>query len=346
MNRIGQGGIATFIDATVSDGAGNLVNADTPPLIDIIDADDVQLATDVVAENTGVGLYRYPLPGYLVPLGGALGTYRIHWTTVINGAAVFSDDYFEVALAGTVTFPTAASWVSGASLASDPRLNDVALPADVTLQQCAESATEYLYKRTGRRFRTTTLTVRPNISNVCGCSIEDCWSNRELSLVGPVAPESLVVVIDGVTLAGSAYALYDGHLLVRQDGGFWPTCSHLAVPDGTSGSWSITYTRGQLPGMDGILACRELAIHVALALSGKPSKLPARATGVQRRGLGLNLLRGLKRTGIPLVDDFVDSVNPNGLMGRPSVMSPDTIRLSSGAPSGSSAETIFDGGGA
>ena len=220
-------------------------------------------------------------------------------------------------------------WVTGASLASDPRLSDVALPVDVTLDQCAESATEFLYKRTGRRFRTFTTTVRPNVANVCGCSIEDCWSNRELSLPGPVAPESLVVVIDGVTLPSTAYKLYDGHLLVRQDGGSWPTCAHLSVPAGASGSMSITFTRGEAPGMDAILACRELAIHVAMALSGKPSKLPARATGVQRRGLSLNLLRGLKRTGIPLVDDLLDSTNPNDLPGRGSVMSPDTIRLSS-----------------
>lgn len=327
MNRIGQGGTATFIDATVSDGAGNLVNADTPPLIDIIDANDVQVQTDVVAENTGVGLYRFPLPGYVVPLAGPVGTWRAHWTTVVNGAAVVSDDYFEVVLAGSISFPPAStSWVPGASLASDPRLNDVALPADVSLDDCAMSATEYLFKRTGRRFRITTTTVRPNVANICGCSIEDCFSSRELSLPGPVAPESVVVTIEGVTLPESAYTLYDRHLLVREDGGYWPMCSHLSQPSNLA--WSITFARGESPGMDGILACRELGIHVAMALSGKPSKLPARATGVQRRGLGLNLLRGLKRTGIPLVDDFLDSTNPHDLVSRGSVTSPDTIRLS------------------
>lgn len=219
-------------------------------------------------------------------------------------------------------------WVSGDSLASDPRMEEAELPPDVTADDCALSATEYLFKRTGRRFRTFAFTIRPNRLSMCGCSITDCWSSTELSLNGPVAPESLVVVVDGVTLPSTAYTLYDRSLLVREDGGYWPVCQHLSVPDGQEGTFSISGTRGELPGMDGILACRELAIHVALALSGKPSKIPARATGVQRRGLSLNLLRGLRSTGIPLVDDYVTSTNPNNLQGRPSVMSPDTIRLS------------------
>jgi hypothetical protein len=219
-------------------------------------------------------------------------------------------------------------WVTGASLASDPRWVEADLPPDVTADDCAMSATEYLFKRTGRRFRTFTATVRPNPLSMCGCSINECWSSTELTLPGPVAPESLVVVIDGVTLGSTAYTLYDAYLLVREDGLYWPTCQHLSVPDGQEGTFSLTFTRGELPGMDGVLACRELAIHVALALSGKPSKIPARATGAQRRGLSLNLLRGLKSTGIPLVDDYVRSTNPNDLQGRPSVMSPDTIRLS------------------
>ena len=219
-------------------------------------------------------------------------------------------------------------WVSGDSLASDPRMVEAVLPPDVTADDCAMSATEYLFKRTGRRFRTFAFTIRPNALNVCGCSITDCWSSTELSLDGPVAPESLVVVVGGVTLAESAYTLYDRSLLVRQDGGYWPVCQHLSVPDGQEGTFSISGVRGELPGMDLILACRELAIHVALALSGKPTKIPARATGVQRRGLSLNLLRGLNSTGIPLVDDAIRASNPNNLMGRGSVMSPDTIRLS------------------
>jgi hypothetical protein len=213
-------------------------------------------------------------------------------------------------------------WVPGSSLASDPRLDDVNLPADVGFDACALSATEYLYKRTGRRYRIHNMVVRPNRTGTA------CWcvdGSAELTLPSPVVAGSVVVTIDGTVLATSAYKLWSGHLLVRTDGSLWPVCGHLASPDGTD--WSIAYSVGQAPGMDGILACREMAIHVALALSGKVSKIPARAISVSRGGLSINLMRG-QRTGIALVDDYLDSENPERLTGRPHVMSPDTIRLS------------------
>lgn len=213
-------------------------------------------------------------------------------------------------------------WVPGSSLASDPRLDDVALPPDVTFDMCSEAATEFLYKRSGRRFRILNTVVRPNRSGV------QCWcvdGVTELTLPSPVVAGSVTVTIDGVVLDSSAYQLWSGHLLVRSDGLAWPVCSHLASPDGTD--WSIAFSTGQTPGMDGILACRELAIHVAMSLSGKQSKIPARATTLSRGGLSINLMRGA-RTGIAIVDDFLDSTNPERLTGRPSAMSPDTIRLS------------------
>lgn len=214
-------------------------------------------------------------------------------------------------------------WVTGASLASDPRLDDVNLPADVGFDACALSATHYLYKRTGRRFRIHNMVVRPNQIGGNACWCVDGVS--ELALPSPVVAGSVVVTIDGVILDPSAYKLWSGHLLVRSDGSVWPICAHLASPTGTD--WSIAYTVGEAPGMDLILACRELAIHTALALSGKVSKIPARAVSVSRGGVSINLMRG-QRTGIALVDDAIDSTNPERLTGRPHVMSPDTIRLS------------------
>jgi hypothetical protein len=219
-----------------------------------------------------------------------------------------------------------AAWVAGASLASDKRLDDVELPADVTLDNCAEGATRYLYMRTGRRFRIHNAVVRPNQAG-CGCSIDDCYGSMELELPSPVVAGSVVVTIDGLVLDPSAYRLYGGHLLVRSDGSYWPVCSHLSSPAGVD--WSIAFTHGQVPPMDLILACRELAIHTAMALSGKVSKIPARAISVSRGGLSINLMRGQQSTGIPLVDDAIRAENPYGLTGRGSFTSPDTIRLSS-----------------
>ncbi len=216
-------------------------------------------------------------------------------------------------------------WVTGASLASDPRLaSPVTMPAEVTFDMCAESATETLYKRTGRRYRVHAVTLVPNQTG-CGCSIDDYYGTTEVDVPGPVVDGTLVVTIGGVVMDPGSYALYDKRTLVRTDGGFWPICSHLGDPTGLS--WSISLSYGQAPTMDLVLACRELAIHVALTLCDKRSKIPARAVSVQRGGVSLGLSRG-EKTGIALVDDAVFSENPNGLTGRGSFSSPDTIRLS------------------
>ncbi len=228
--------------------------------------------------------------------------------------------------AGTPEPTGIGPWVTGASLASDPRLAApaVTMPPEATYDMCAESATETLYKRTGRRYRTHAVTLVPNQTG-CGCSIDDCYGTTEVDLPSPVVEGTVVVTIGGVVMDSGSYALYDRRTLVRTDGGFWPTCGHLGDPTGVS--WSISLTYGQVPPMDGILACRELAIHVALALCGKQGKIPARAVSVSRGGVILGLSRG-EKTGIALVDDFLEASNPNGLRGRGSVSSPDTIRLS------------------
>lgn len=218
----------------------------------------------------------------------------------------------------TAIIPSASQWVSGQSLVGEPRLDDANMPPGITFDMCAEAATDFLYARSGRRFRLHDAVVRPNQSGWCGSD------GTEIDLPSPVVAGSVVVTIDGVVLSTSAYKLYDGHLLVRTDGDFWPLSSSLSSPSGTD--WSIAFTVGEAPWMSGVLACRELAIHVALALSGKPSKIPARATSLSRGGVSINLMRGSK-TGIALVDDFLQSANPHNLMGRGSVVSPDTVRL-------------------
>ncbi len=215
-------------------------------------------------------------------------------------------------------------WIRGESLLTDKRLAQAEMPPEVTLDMCAMSATETLYKRSGRRYRVHAETLVPNQTG-CGCSIDDCYGTTEVDLPSPVIEGSVVVTIGGVVLDPSRYAVYDRRTLVRTDGLWWPICGHLGDP--TAVSWSISLNFGQLPAMDGILACRELAIHVALALCGKQGKIPARAVSMTRGGVTLGLGRGSK-TGIALVDDWIEAVNPNGLSGRGSVSSPDTIRLS------------------
>ncbi len=318
-----------YADAPVLTGEfrARLTNALTNPTTVVV---KVRPPSGVVATYTAVstpavtnvstGVYQLQLPAVT-----AVGDwfYRFEGTGDLIDNAEQRFTVLPSPFATPATLPT-NQWLRGESLLTDPRLAQANMPPEVTLDMCAMSATETLYKRTGRRYRVRAITVVPNQTG-CGCSIDDCYGTTEVDLPSPVVPGTVVVTIGGVVLSSTLYAVYSKRTLVRTDGLWWPICRHQGDPTGVS--WSISLNYGMLPGMDGILACRELAIHVALALCGKQSKIPARAVSASRGGVTLGLSRGQK-TGIALVDDYIEAENPNGLRGRGSVSSPDTIRLS------------------
>lgn len=276
-------------------------------------------ASTPAVTSTSTGVYQLQIPAVT-----AVGDwfYRFEGTgdLVDNAEQRFTVRPSPFATVGALP---AGQWIRGESLLTDPRLVQANMPPEVTLDMCAASATETLYKRTGRRYRIHAVTIGP-LARGCGCSIDDCYGTTEVELPSPVVAGTVIVTIGGAVMSPTLYAVYDKRTLVRTDGGWWPICGHLGDPTGVS--WSIALSYGALPGMDGILACRELAIHVALALCGKQGKIPARAVSASRGGVTLGLSRG-EKTGIALVDDWLEAENPNGLRGRGSVSSPDTIRL-------------------
>lgn len=229
-------------------------------------------------------------------------------------------------------------WITAQSLADESRLADVQLPAGVSIDDCIQAASDVLYRRSGRRYALRTATIRPNhLRSGCTAYGGPCDDHvAELSLPRPVVEDSITVTIDGAVLPTSEWSLYDRHILVRETLGLgWPCCQSLAVPLGEVGTWSVAFAHGNQPPMTGLLACRELSIHVALSLSGKSSKLPSRAVSVSRQGISVSLQRSMKGgtlqqrpTGISLVDDFLEAVNPNNLSRQGRVASPDTIRRS------------------
>lgn len=70
--------------------------------------------------------------------------------------------------------------------------------------------------------------------NACGCSSPDSCSCGPLSEV--ILPASEVggvsVRINGATLDPSAYRVDNGNRLVRTDGGVWPMCQDMSIPEG------------------------------------------------------------------------------------------------------------------
>ena len=118
-------------------------------------------------------------------------------------------------------------------------------------EKAQEYATGLLWALSGRRFGTSLLTVRPcprgtagvgvrggsslellrplGIASSwalagCGCSGScACGGGEELCLPGPVA-EVVEVRVGGAVLPPAAWRLYDRSVLVRADGGRWPSC--------------------------------------------------------------------------------------------------------------------------
>lgn len=114
----------------------------------------------------------------------------------------------------------------------------------------------------------------------------------------------------------------------------WPGRQRLDVPLGQPYTWSVRYTYGALPDWGGIQACRELAIEIALAIGGGKSRIPQRVTQLSHTGTTVQLEQSasLKEgfLGLPLVDQWVDTINPVALRRRPTVLSPQRIVPSQG----------------
>lgn len=155
----------------------------------------------------------------------------------------------------------------------------------------------------------------------CGCTGVEAI--RLSSIVGAITE----VKIDGAVLDESAYRLDHGGILVRIDGEMWPLCQHIDAPDTEPGTWSVSYTPGELVDGIGATAAGLLALEYAKACSasGKCS-LPAGVQTIARGGVTMTLAVDVfpnGRTGIVAVDTYLERWNPHGLRSRPVVWSPD-----------------------
>lgn len=220
-------------------------------------------------------------------------------------------------------------------------------------------ATAMLRKATGNVFGLCTVTLRPcrsrrcretypylgvplafspwtpvlhdgQVYNVsCGCQSGDCGCGAicEVPLDGPVY-DVLNVKVDGVVLDADTYWVDNHNRLVRRGGQpCFPVCQDMELPDTEPGTWSVTYRRGALPDADGELALTLLAVEVDKLCKGDRScTLPKGTTRISREGMDIEILVPAGRTGIRLVDNWIESVNPHNARGPMAVYSPDTVR--------------------
>lgn len=168
-----------------------------------------------------------------------------------------------------------------------------------------------------------------NTSCACFTSSEcGCTDIPQLTLGRWWVQSITEVKIDGVVLDPSAYRLDQSRKLVRVDGGTWPCCQNLLLADTEEGTFSVTFVSGKTPPPGAIVAAQKLACEIAKAYDGQDCELPERITSITREGVTMALIDPQEfiaegRTGIYTVDLWLHSVNPNRIMKRGSVWSPD-----------------------
>lgn len=170
------------------------------------------------------------------------------------------------------------------------------------------------------------------------------WQNgqdlAELVLQGPVTKINSVIV-NGSSLGAwpppnPNFTLYDRRRLILNIGAgtagiAWPWNQSIQLPLTESGTFGVDYNWGRPPPPMGHIAAIELATQFILGLSGEnKAKLPARVQSVATQGVNilvgdpLTYLRD-DLTGLPLVDLFLNAVNPAKLRRRTFFGSPQTV---------------------
>lgn len=221
-----------------------------------------------------------------------------------------------------------------------PEVDPFVLIAQLTAALTASS--QLLYEASGRRYAgTCQRVVRPCQIDACMCGVQvlsrghlvgwdgDCWGGyncgcRPLSRVklAGIVRSIVQVKIDGIVVNPSEYRVDEGRWLVRKNGSHWPSCQALELDDTEPGTFSVTYTYGRTPSEMAQQAATQLACEVYKSCAGLECSLPTGVTRVTRQGVTIErsfLQRdpnGVWRSGLALVDLFLNTVNPHGIRRR------------------------------
>lgn len=220
-------------------------------------------------------------------------------------------------------------------------------------------ATQILWALTGRRYGTCEVTVRPCGSTCayyggwmtypvtadglgttwqpfirdgawfnCACSGAcTCRPRCSVWLPGPVASVTEVVV-DGVVINPASYRIDNRDTLVGLNGQCWPECQNLNLESPAEGTFSVTYARGTALPKAGEIAAGILACEFAKACTGTACALPSNLSSLARQGIEVTMIDPTDAlqagyTGLPDVDLWIRTVNPNKQTSRTRVYSPD-----------------------
>lgn len=164
---------------------------------------------------------------------------------------------------------------------------------------------------------------------ICGCSGScSCTELCEVLLPGPVH-DIVEVKIDGAVIDPNDYRLDSpGNKLVRQGTDCWPRCQSLNLPADQVGTFSVEYNIGLPLNEAAKAAVTELTAELVKGCMGADCKLPRRVTQISRAGVVAQFIDPMHflkdgRTGLYLVDLWLQSVNPKSMDSPSRVMSPD-----------------------
>lgn len=242
-------------------------------------------------------------------------------------------------------------WVSAADVTAKVPSADAEQAA-----AAAQTATDVLYALSGRRFpgeRTAVLRIRPTLtggggelmplsapwSTTPGSRRSGCCARSFDPLLHPI--RSVVSMSIGGTDVPAEQIKVDNQSTIRLVRGAVDdplAVNYYAGPDGTYSLWpgscgcagptaDLTITWGADPPAGGLTSAALLATEFAKALVGEQCRLPGNVVSVNRQGVSVVLdptaLLDNGRVGVPFVDTWLASVNPNRLKQEPLLWTPE-----------------------
>lgn len=238
------------------------------------------------------------------------------------------------------------TWVAPADLVG-------CVPCDTTvdLLEVSRAVTEWLFQLSGRRYKQRRVLVRPSLSeSSCAWSLgwmgnwtemPHAWLTADehaLQLSGPVQ-NVIAVKVDGYDLDPGNVLLIDGRYLYRLDNDgnrlLWPIGQRPDQADTEIGTCSVLYTWGQPIPPGGTIAARAWACYLGNQLHTLQSSgscgMTDRVTQLVTQGVTLSRLSAFDfltagKTGIEIVDTWINATNPNGLRRPATITSPDSVR--------------------
>ncbi len=314
---------------------------------------------EAIVDLTPTGVYEVDLTA---PID--MGQYTIVWSFdgTYDPKTVTVEDLVVQAVAGPLppigvvgggpAWGPCTSWadVDRVAICCDVPTVEDPFPLIGSLADAASASTQFLWAASGRRFSgLCTRTARP-CGQPCRCGFQvlsrghlvgwdgDCWGTTpcgctalsQVSLSGYPVRAITEVKIDGDVLDPSEYRLDEWRYLTRLNGAVWPGCQSLDLADTEDGTFSVTYQHGQDPPELAQQAAIQLACETWKQCGGLECALPKNATRINRQNITYETRLfqrnpgGSWSTGLLAVDEWLNSINPGGLVRGPTIWSPNS----------------------